>query len=1674
MRTEYSPALHLRFRCFWRHLGKDCCMAPATRPFVHLHCHSHYSLLDGASEIGALVKRAKEQGMNSLALTDHGNLHGALEFYRKAKAAGINPILGYEAYIAPGSRFEKKDAANSKEASYHLTLLAQNRTGFKNLIKLASAASLEGFYYKPRIDKELLAAHHEGIVCLSGCVSSELSHLLIKGGADVDDFREAREIAGWFRNLFGERYFIEIMNNGVEVQRLQLEAAVDLAKKLGIPLVATSDAHYVQREDAVAQDVLLCINTGKFRTDTNRLRMENDSFFLRSPEEMYTHFVGLEDAVARSQEIADSVSIDLDLGQRHFPVFQLPANKTTEDYLRELCIAGLKERYAGDEEMLPGGELSDVVRDRLDRELSVINKLGFPNYFLIVWDFVRHAREQGVPATARGSGVGAIVCYALYLSHVCPIRYDLLFERFLDLNRKEAPDIDIDFCKDRRGEIIRYVKEKYGEENVAQIGTFGTLAAKAAITDVGRVLGWPVARVNQLKSLVPEQLGISLDEALESGDELKRLYETDSEAREVLDLARKIEGLARNVGTHAAAVVIADKPLTEYVPLCRVKDKADIITQWSMGDVEAAGLLKMDFLGLRNLTILTKAVDLIEQTTGQRVDPHKFPLDDKQTFALLQRGETKGVFQLESGGIRDLLQKMKPDHFRDIIATNALYRPGPLEGGMVQEYVDVKNGRKQPAYIHPICEKILSETHGVMVYQEQVMRILNELGGIDLASAYTCIKAISKKKEETIAKNREQFLSGAQANGISKQQALDFWNLIIKFAGYGFNKCVAGETVILNADTGEKTTVADLFRHRRPWLIHSLDEAGRLRPRRVTDVVFNGRRRAFQLTTSRGGTLVATGNHPLRTLDGWTFLKHLQPGDRIAAARRLVVPNGKQWPEHELVALGGLLSEGNTCHPTCLYFYNNCRALVDDFIAAIEQFPDTVARIDQRRGKRFEICVSTGRDTRFRAGHSPWNSAQSESSSVAVADRPAVRSGAFRWAESLGLLGCKAAEKKLPAECFALCDANLEVLLGRLWAGDGFAGAPGQMPYYATSSPFLARDLQLLLVRLGIITRVQNKLFRYQYQGEKRERSGFTVHLVGNESVANFLRRVAPHAVGREVQVARFQQYLAKCRPGLTSKDTVPGHVRGWVDQERRQAGLTWRQLESQSGVSMKEFVGVGSANKRGFRRATIAKLASFFSSQRLQELADSDIYWDTVVSVEPAGLYDTYDLTVEEDHNFVANGLVVHNSHSTAYALIAYMTAYLKAHYPVEFMAALLSGDIQGRNFQKKDSLVEHLEDCQRMGIDVQPADVNRSGVDFTVRGGKIQFGLSAIKGCGGSAGEAIVQAREKGGPFRDLFEFCERVDASGTGKATIETLVKAGAFDAFGAKRAQLHAVIERAVQSGQSLAADRKSGQKSLFGGDDESAAKPAGSLPSMEEWSDRERAQKEKEVLGFYLTSHPLDEHKLTLTKYCSHTTADVSQLKDRDEVILGGMISSLKFSQTRNPQPGKPSKYVMFDLEDVAGTIRCILWPDGFAEVGHLVVADSILLIRGAIDRRGGDEANLVVNELIPLDELGQRYTTGIVVRIDEQEHPADILEKVREVVRSSPGASELQLAIVLEDGSRVFLKSHRVKLEITKDLQDRLDDLLGKGNLQLVTAKPRVNQNGNNQRRGQFQRAAGR
>ena len=1156
------------------------------RPFAHLHCHTHYSLLDGANRIDQVVKKVKGAGMNALAITDHGNLYGALEFYNECRGAGVNPVLGLEAYIAPGSRFDKAGASRVKEASYHLTLLAMNRVGFQNLVKLSSAAFLEGFYYKPRIDKELLEAHNEGLILLTGCAAGELSQLLLGGKED-----EAEKLAAWYSKVFGDRLYMEIQNADFAIQKQCMDMTVDLANRMGLPLVATNDAHYLNQSDAAMHDVLLCVNTKTERSDTKRMKMDSDQLFVRTPDEMYIAFPGFEDAVARSQEIADRVDIQLDLKSRHYPVFQPPAGKRDIDYLRELCEDGMKFRY-GEE------NITQAHRDRMNFELSVIEKMGYASYFLIVWDFVRFAVEQGIPCSARGSACGALVAYVLRLSHVCPLEYDLLFERFLDPSRTEPPDIDIDFCRDRRQAVIDYTKQKYGSANVSQIGTFGTLKAKAAIRDVARVLSVSPKDVDVIAKMVPETLNITLEEAIKESSELKALYDNDPKIREILDMARQIEGLARSAGTHAAGVVVSDRPISEYIPLQTITGKSDIITQWEGPTVEKAGLLKMDFLGLRNLTILDKAVKNVKKHRGIDIDPVKLPLDDRATFALLQRGETKGIFQLESGGMRDLLTKMKPDKFADIIATSALYRPGPLEGGMVMTYVDVKHKRLPLPRVHPIVDGVLDETYGVMVYQEQVMRILNRLGGIDLPQSYQCIKAISKKKLETIAKYREQFLKGAIANNYSEQNAAELFGMIEKFAGYGFNK------------------------------------------------------------------------------------------------------------------------------------------------------------------------------------------------------------------------------------------------------------------------------------------------------------------------------------------------------------------------------------------------------------------------------------------------------------------------SHSTAYGAVAYQTAYLKAHYPPEFMAALLSCELG-----ETDKLIEHVEDCRRMGIEILAPNVNQGDVEFSVLGDKLTFGLGAIKGVGESAIGTIVAERSANGPFKSIFDLAERCDPKTITKGVLELLVKAGACDCLGGKRAQLFAVIERAVQSASNAFRDKQRGQRNLFGGDDDDEQSKAGTsatptnLPEMAEWSEREKLNFEKEALGFFLTSHPLTEMAGTIRQFSTHENRQLVELEDGVEVILGGMVSSIKKAQTKKPSRNGHSKYVNFDFEDPTGVVRCIMWPEEFQRLGDKVEPEQVRFVRGKVDKRSR-EPNVIVDAMWTLEEVEKEFTRQVLIKFQKGLHDIRIIERVRDIIQKNPGRAEVVLLVDTIDGdTRLRYYAHKPleqKISVNADLRRELSEALGEGHVKFV------------------------
>ena len=1202
-------------------------------PFVHLHTHSHYSLLDGVGKLEALIARAKELEMPALAITDHGNMYAALEFYQKALDAGIKPIIGYEAYVAPGSRFDK-----TEKRMYHLTLLAMNEQGYRNLLKLSSFAYTEGFYYKPRVDWELLKEYNEGLICLSGCLSGEVARTLKEGRGSAESCEKARQILKRYLSVFGDRYYVELQDHGIADQQIPLQKELQLATELGIPTVTTNDVHYVLHEDSGTQDLVLCINTGKFITDANRMRMDSDQFYLKSGQEMLDAFPQAQDAVWRTLEIADRCNLNLELGKRFFPIFTPPDGLTSDEYLRKLCLEGLKRRYANNPKRMVNGELTEEVMARLDRELSVISKLGFPNYFLIVWDFVREAEARGIHRTARGSGVGALVCYALNLSHVCPLEFDLLFERFLDENRLEAPDIDIDFEQSRRGEIIDYVKEHYGEDKVAQLGVFGTMAAKLAIRDCGRALGVPLAKVDAVTKLVPGAPKMTIAKAFDQSPELANMYESDADVRELIDYARKVEGLARSAGTHACGVIISQRALTDFVPIQKLQNKEDYVTQWQGAEVEKAGLLKMDFLGLRNLSILADSVAIIEQTTGKKIDPYNLPANDPETYALLCRGETKGVFQLESAGIRKLLVSMRPDNIRDIIAVLALYRPGPIEGGMIDAYVDVKHGRREATYLHPVLKEVLEETNGVMVYQEQIMRILNKLGRIPLSSSYTCIKAISKKKHEKIAKFNEDFVKGAQENGLTPEKAQELFELIKKFAGYGFNK------------------------------------------------------------------------------------------------------------------------------------------------------------------------------------------------------------------------------------------------------------------------------------------------------------------------------------------------------------------------------------------------------------------------------------------------------------------------SHSTAYANVAYTTAYLKAHYPAEFMAALLCGDISGRNFTKRDKTVEHIADCARMRVKVVPPDVNKSVGKYRVEDGMIYFGLEAVKSCGADAAAEIVRAREEGGPFKSIFDFYQRIDYKLVSRSAVESLIKAGAFDSVSQNRAQLMLAIDKALKSSQQAALDRDRGQMNFFGfGEPEKTqdAEDANSgLPDVPDWTERERAMYEKEVLGYYATSHPLNPARSTLKLFAT-SILEVSEMPSRSYATIGGAVSGLAVKTTRNQKPNKPNMFALFQLEDLDSSIRCVIWPEAYAQYGSFLREDAVVFLNGRIEKKtrekpsnadqnseDGDaeeqeiETTFFVDEVIPLENAASAMSRGVAVLIRESDADATVVKTLYDVVKTyrngrdgSAVGLEFEIWLSLRNGGRAVFKCPDFKINLTHELRQRIEERFGGDAFHLLPAPKKASTEDRPQRR---------
>jgi DNA polymerase-3 subunit alpha len=791
--------------------------------FVHLHLHTEYSLLDGACRLDRLMEKARELRFPALAITDHGVLYGAIDFYKAAREAGLKPIIGCEVYVAPGSRLEKKAGSGGRDAYHHLGLLARDETGYNNLVKLATAAHLEGYYYKPRIDKPLLAAHRQGLIALSGCLASEIPELIIQ-----DQLDRARETIDWFKQTLGpENFYLELQNHGIAEQVKVNRHLIAWAREFGLKLVATNDVHYIEREHSHAHDCLICIGTQSLLSDPKRMRYQPQQFYLRSAEEMKERFSEAPEAVRNTLEIAEKCNLEIQFDKLHYPVFHPPENRTREEYLRQLLAEGLASRYSirarpegesfavegiddprklpnvaqgapvpGPEETAAGLK---AVMGRLETELKVIEKTGFISYFLIVGDFVRYGRSKGVACVARGSAAGSIVTYLLEISNVDPIRHGLLFERFLNPERVNPPDIDIDFADDRRADVIEYVRQKYGRDSVAQIITFGTMGAKSVVRDVGRVMGLDYGACDRLAKMIPNELKMTLKKALEQSPDFKAAYETEEQTRELIDTAFVLEDLTRNASVHAAGVVIGDQPLANLLPL-KKDDEGVIVTQYAMNPVGDLGLLKMDFLGLKTLTVIRHTCELVKEGRGIEIPINDLPLDDAKTYELLNKANTIGIFQLESGGMRDLCRKFQISSLEHITALVALYRPGPME--LIPDFIRRRHGEVRIEYEHPLLEPLTRETYGVLIYQEQVMQAAQVLAGYTLGGADVLRRAMGKKKPEEMARQRESFVKGcAKLNNIPAPKANQIFDLLEKFAGYGFNKSHAAAYAVVAYQT---------------------------------------------------------------------------------------------------------------------------------------------------------------------------------------------------------------------------------------------------------------------------------------------------------------------------------------------------------------------------------------------------------------------------------------------------------------------------------------------------------------------------------------------------------------------------------------------------------------------------------------------------------------------------------------------------------------------------------------------------------------------------------------------------------------------------------------------------------------------------------------------------------
>ncbi|HKX71128.1 MAG TPA: DNA polymerase III subunit alpha, partial [Acidimicrobiales bacterium] len=1519
--------------------------------FTHLHVHTEYSMLDGAARIGQTVGAAVADGQPALGITDHGNMYGILDFYKECRKQGVKPVLGTEAYMAHDSRFERParrgrvddtggDAEGGRKLYYHLTLLAETNEGYKNLIQLASRAFLEGYYYKPRVDWETLAEHAAGLIATTGCLGGHVLQSLMQG-----DMEGAVAKAGRLQDIFGkDNLFVEMQDQGLPAQHKTNPQLLDIARRIGAPLLATNDSHYVHREDAIAHDALLCVQTASLMSDPNRFRFHGDEHYLKSAVEMRSLFAEVSEACDNTLWVAERANVEIEFGKPQLPEFPLPDGFESDgDYLRHLAFLGAAERW--------GDQPPDAAVERLAYELKVIDDMGFSSYFLIVWDLIAHARRNGIRVgPGRGSAAGCAVAYCLRITDLDPIRYDLLFERFLNPSRISMPDIDMDFDSRYRDEMIRYAAERYGRDHVAQIVTFSTIKARAAVRDAARVLGHPYAVGDRVaKAMPPLVMGrdtplyacLEPHQKFEDGykiaAELREMYEADPDTRQVIDVAKGLEGLRRQDGIHAAAVVITKEPLTEYLPIQRKPEngqpleEAPVVTQYEMHGVEELGLLKMDFLGLRNLDVISDTVEIIRRTRGIELDIDAVPLDDELTYEMLRRGESIGVFQLEGGPMRALMRSLAPTGFEDIAALNALYRPGPMAANMHNDYADRKNGRKPVDYLHPDAEEVLGDTWGLMVYQESMMRIAQRFAGYSLADADNLRKACLPRGTRILSKSR----------------------------GY-----VPIEKLARLSD-------------RRVQTIDTTSCTSRYEV--VDDVWSVGVKPVFRLTTSTGYTIEATDNHPLLVEGEWRELGRISAGDLVGVASRTTTDGGGRMTTADVELAALLISEGYT--------------------------PDV--RRGPRRAGHFTNTDPELLATFRRAFHERFGYPHRRRSVAGkVAQLRLTPEELLALVPVLGSLGL-AHEKEIP---YCLINAprhQVERFLGLYFCADGWADRSGA--HFGSKSKGVCLALKRMLLRCGIVSNLHLRVIR-------GHGIHWTLSIADKGQAKAFARVVEPHLT--QAKSGKVSRWLAEWSDGASATNIgIPSSfLVAELERRPRVTGKTARQLGIDTG---------GYARSLVLHRQTLSGL---LYSERLEDLRTGDLVWDTVASVEYVGEVECFDFRMSNSERpyAVVEDFLVHNcgkkdrrliakerakfiegcersgfgkelgskwfniiepfadyafnkSHAYGYGYVAYQTAYLKANYPAEYFSALLTS--------VKASLERaaiYLAECRAMGITVHVPDINRSASDFTpvvdLRDDAdaalgITFGLSAVRNVGEGLVAHIVAEREAHGPYADFYDFCQRVDTSVLNKRSVESLIKAGAFDDLGHKRRGLLTVFEQIVDHTLARRRERDMGVMTLFGDADDAAGGDfeRTGIPDLE-FDKRDRLAFEKEMLGLYVSDHPLLGAEASLGRRTDCTLDVLPDLDDGALKAVGGVVTGLQKKWTR-----KGDLMAVFTLEDLRTSIEVMVFPRTMTDHGHKLADDAVVIVRGRVDTR--DDTPKLIAQTIDVIELSESNADPLHVRV---------------------------------------------------------------------------------------------